>query len=702
MVTRVSCTVAAAMLVTLAVGCAKKADLPNWTTYGGSPAGDHYSVLDQIDTANAAQLQQVWRFDTGPGGLQTSPVIVGEIMYVVTPAQTIIALDAATGIQRWQRVLPDANQQPVRGLTYWQDGVERRLLVGTGAYLTALDPMTGAPVATFGTQGRVDLREGLGRPATSLPVAMTTPGTIYRDVIIVGFRTTESKPSAPGAVRAYSARTGALQWSFSFIPKPGERGSETWPASALADAGGANSWPGVAVDTARGIVYVPTGSAVEDFYGGDREGSNLFANSLVALEAATGRYRWHQQLVHHDIWDRDLPSPPVLLTVQRDGQAVDAVAQATKHGFLFLFHRETGGPLFDIEERAVPVSDVPGEHAWPTQPHPVLPKPFARQTLTPDSVTNRSPAARAAALKALRHMQVDGPFMPLSLTKQTVIFPGFDGGAEWGGQAVDPARGVVFINANDVPWTGGLATRSTTGGAGSGKDFYVRNCVACHGVDLKGSPPAFPSLEGILNRRVEGDVAGVIMGGKGRMPGFAAQIDAAKIQALLAYLRSPAAGTAGREMVAAKGGKDTPGEYVFTGYKKFVDAEGYPAVTPPWGTLSAIDMNTGNYLWRVPLGQYPKLAASGETDTGSENYGGPILTKGGLLFIGATIYDRKFRAFDAATGRVLWEATLPFAGVATPTTYMVGGRQFVVIATSASRDRSAEPGSSYVAFALRK
>lgn len=695
--------VAGALMLALAMAGhaatgADRAGMRDWATYGGSAGGGHFSPLTQIDRGNVGQLVPAWRFEAGAGGLQTSPLVVDGVLYAMTPAQEVVALDGASGRLIWKHAIAEAGQQPVRGLTWWRKGAERRLLVGAGPWLVALDPATGASMAGFGKQGRVDLREGLGRPVAQVPLAMTSPGVLWGDTIIVGFRTAEGKPAAPGAVRAYDVRTGALRWTFTLVPHAGEVGSETWPAEALDSAGGVNSWPGMVVDDRRGIVFVPTGSAADDFYGADRKGANLYANSLVALDAATGRKLWHYQVVHHDIWDRDLPSPPVLLTVRRQGRNVDAVAQATKHGFVFLFDRVTGQPLFPIEERPFPASTVPGETAWPTQPVPLLPAPFARQRLTADMLTRRTESAHDAAARAFAGMRSDGIFVPLSVGRPTVVFPGFDGGAEWGGQAVDPRGGVLYVNANDVPWTGELAP-AASGDANSGEAIYQTNCAACHGMDRKGSPPAFPSLDGVMGRLLEGEVGRIIAGGRGRMPAFG-QIDQTRLLALLAYLRQPV-GAERREMAACAGTARPADRYVFTGYRRFVDPDGYPAVTPPWGTLSAIDMNDGRTLWRVPLGRYPELARAGLPDTGSENYGGPLLTAGGVLFIGATIHDRAFRAFDAQNGKVLWEAALPYAGVATPITYSIAGRQFVVIAASGARDPSGPQGAAYVAFKLR-
>lgn len=670
-----------------------------WRAYGANAAGDRFSRLTQITPANVAQLREAWRVETGPGGLQTTPLMVDGRLFVVNPKQEVMALDPATGRTLWTFLPPDAGMQPVRGLSLWSNRGEKRLFTSYGTFLTALDPATGQPIRSFGKGGRVDLRENLGRDPMQMATFMTSPGAIYEDLIITGFRTSEAAPAAPGTVRAYDVRSGKLRWSFNSIPRAGDPGSETWSAKALAQAGGANTWPAMVVDTQRGIVFAPTGSAVDDFYGGDRPGDNLYANSILALDARTGKRLWHFQGVHHDIWDRDFPTPPVLLSVRRDGKTVDAVAQGSKQGFIFLFDRATGKPLFPIEERAVPTSSIPGEVTAPTQPFPLLPAPITRQQVTEDALTTRTPAAHAAALAEFRSSASGPPFTPFRLDRQTIFAPGYDGGMEWGGAAVDPRSGVLYVNANDIAATGGLTAAPPPVSGGDGARLYQQNCAMCHGIDRKGAPPEFPSLVDIGSRLIDYEADKVIVGGRGRMPGFP-QLAKPDRRAILAYLFGlPAIPGADREVQAA-GARAKPSRYSFTGYRKFLDPDGYPAVKPPWGTLNAIDMNTGRQLWKVPLGQYPALVAAGMPNTGSENYGGPIVTSSGLLFIGATVYDRKFRAFSAANGRLLWEAALPYAGVATPMTYKAKGRQYVVIATSGQRDPKGPQGSAYVAFAL--
>ena len=687
-----------ALTAALLLAASTHAQNTGWTAYNGGFDGDHYSPLSQINRSNVAHLQIAWRYDTGgKGDIQTNPLIVGGRLYAYTPTGQVFALDAATGRKLWEFDSGVQDGQPCRGLSYWTDGKEARLFAGVVNYLYALDPESGRPIPTFGEQGRIDLRKGLrdSEGYEHQSIALTTPGVIYRDLIIVGGRNPETKPAPPGDIRAYDVRTGGLRWTFHTIPHPGEFGYDTWPADAWKSAGAANNWAGMTLDAQRGIVYVPTGSAAFDFYGGDRVGNDLFADSLLALDANTGKRLWHFQGVHHDIWDRDFPAPPALLTVSRDGKTVDAVAQTTKQGVVYLFDRVTGKPLFPIEEHPYPASDVPGEKTAPTQPMPTAPAPFQRQRLSEDMLTTRTPDAHEWALQTFRTSRSGGQFIPLSVDKQTIIFPGFDGGAEWGGPAVDPQRGVLYVNANDMAWTGGLV--KTEAHPSQGAAIYNAQCAICHRPDRTGSPPAFPSLIGVTDRLTSDQIAAIIAHGRGRMPALPG-IDAAKLSALLDYLRTGASTSTEHQTKLAPGG---PGEgYSFTGYRKFLDPDGYPAISPPWGTLNAIDLNTGQYLWQIPLGEYPSLATQGMANTGSENYGGPILTAGGVLFIGATVYDRKFRAFDASTGKLLWETTLPFAGIATPATYEIGGKQYVVIAASGGRDPKGPVGGSYIAFAL--
>jgi|CZKD01.1.fsa_nt_gi quinoprotein glucose dehydrogenase len=684
---------------------AEKNSRYDWAVYGGTPENNHFSPLKQINRSNVKQLTVAWTFDTEEeGGLQTSPIVVDGVLYGLTPSQKVFALNAATGKLLWKFDSGIKGTQPDRGLAYWSDNKEHRVLVAVMNFVYALDAATGRPISSFGKDGRIDLREDLGRDPAAESIYMTSPAVIYKDLMIVGGRESETLPASPGDVRAYDVRSGKLRWSFHTIPHPGEFGNDTWPKEAWKTSGAANNWAGMTVDTQRGIVYVPTGSAAFDFYGADRVGDDLFANCLIALNAATGERLWHFQGVKHDLWDRDFPAPPVLLTVERDGKKVDAVAQTTKQGFVFLFDRTNGKPLFPIECREYPASDVPGEVAAQQQCLPAKPAPFARQLLTESLLSERTPEVHQWALEKFRSFRSEGQFVPFSVGKDTVIFPGFDGGAEWGGAAADPETGILYVNANDVAWTGALAENTLEN---SPKAVYLSQCAVCHGEKMAGSPPAIPSLVGVRGRMSAADVAATIRNGKGRMPGFAnLENDSEQWYGLLSYVMSGGkdGGTRenGAKEVASSGPASPAMKYHFTGYHKFLDPEGYPAVAPPWGTLNAINLNTGEYVWKIPLGEYPDLAARGQKSTGTENYGGPVVTAGGLLFIGATNFDKKFRAFDKTTGALLWETTLPFAGNATPATYEVDGRQFVVIGAGGGKDPKSKSGGVYVAFALKE
>jgi quinoprotein glucose dehydrogenase len=674
---------ALALLALLHAATTRQADR-DWPAYGGGPEGMRYSPLEQIGRGNVAKLHVAWQYDTadGAGDPQTQPIVIGGVLYGLTPRHKAIALDAASGKLLWRFDSGIRGRGANRSVVYWAAGNDRRIFAGVQSFIYAVDARSGKPIESFGKAGRIDLREDLGRDPAKQSVLLTSPGIIYNDLLIVGGRTPEALPAPPGDIRAYDVRTGKLRWSFHTIPRPGEFGYDTWPKDAWTYTGAANNWAGMAVDQKSGIVYTPTGSAASDFYGADRPGNDLFANCLIALKAETGERIWHFQSVKHDIWDRDFPSPPTLVRVRHEGAMVDAVAQTTKSGFVYLFDRVTGAPLFPIEYRSYPPSDVPGESAAATQPLPVKPSPFARQRLTADMVPKQS-------LEKFLSFRSDGQFVPLTVDKETVIFPGFDGGAEWGGSAFDPDTGILYVNANDVPWTSHLAPDNKSN---SGRQLYLSSCAGCHGDAREGAPPSIPALTDL--KRSAAQIAAIVRQGAGRMPSFT-NLAAADVDVLTEYVLSGVS----KELESAA--PDARPGYRFTGYHKFLDAEGYPAVVPPWGTLNAIDLNTGEYAWKIPLGEYPALVSQGVKDTGSENYGGPIVTAGGLVFIAATNFDRKFRAFDKKTGKLLWETTLPFAGNATPITYQLRGKQYVVIyATGGKSGRGGPSGGVYIAFTL--
>jgi quinoprotein glucose dehydrogenase len=672
----------------------------DWPVYGGEQSQDHYSSLSQINRGNVKQLAVAWTYDTGEeGGLKANPIVVGRILYTCTSSNHVIALDAATGKLIWKFDSGYPGGYQSRGISYWKNGAESRIFVGFGSYLYAMDAATGKGIPSFGEKGRIDLRKGLRGDYTKQTVSLTTPGAIYKDLIIVGGANPETHPAPPGDIRAFDVRTGELRWTFHTIPHPGEFGYDTWPKDAWQDAGAANNWAGMTVDEKRGVVYVPTGSAVFDFYGGDRVGNDLFADTLIALDAETGRRLWHFQGVHHDLWDHDFPAPPALLRVKHDGREVDAIAQTTKSGHVFLLDRVTGKPLFPVKETPVPASTVPGEVASKTQPLPVLPAPFTQQSVTAETLTNRTPEMHEWAEKQFATLISHGQFTPPSVDKLTVVMPGFAGGGEWGGPAVDPTTGVLFVNANDTAWLVGLTVPPPADSLG--EKVYRTNCSTCHGLERNGAPPAIPSLNQIEGLLTDKEIADTVRSGKGRMPSFSNLADD-EMTALVHYLTLVPQQQQRRrpEPVSATAEKnDMP--YNTIGFLPFLDPEGYPATAPPWGTLSAIDMNTGKYLWKIPFGEYPELAAKGMGNTGTDNYGGPIVTAGGLLFIGASVFDSKFHAYDTRTGKLLWETTLPFSGLATPSTYMVDGKQYVVIAAGGGQTSKKPTGSVFVAFALQ-
>lgn len=692
----------------------KPNDYTNWGEYLGGPDRSHYSALTQINPDNVKNLKVAWQYSTPDSGqIQTNPIIVDGILYGVTPTVQIFALDAATGKELWKFGNPlDNRLSTSRGVTYWQANnlssaseSEARILCTVGPLLYALDAKTGKPIPSFGQDGHIDLHEGLGEQAKDKFVISNTPGTIFEDLIIMPVRLSEGADAAPGHVRAFNVRTGKIAWTFHTIPQPGEHGYDTWPKDTYknVDVGGANNWSGMSVDRARGILYVPTGSAAFDFYGGNRTGQNLFANCLLALDARTGKRLWHFQAVHHDIWDRDFPAPPNLLTVTHKGpdgrpQRIEAVAQVTKSGHVFVFDRVSGKPLFPIVETPVPKSDIPDEISWPTQPFPTRPAPFARQNFG-EADLNPYSTERDTLLAQFRRSR-RGTFQPLS-KQGTFIFPGLDGGAEWGGAATDP-EGIMYVNSNEASWLIALnkaPKQNELAHLSLGNRLYTVNCSGCHGPERKGNVASgYPSLVNIDQRHDRDYVTQIVSHGKGMMPGFT-QLSAAEKVALVGFLFNDEKIEAGGPTKPVAGDSKKPNvSYKISGYTKFTDSKGLSGIAPPWGTLSAIDLNTGDYRWKIPLGEEPDLAAKGIRNTGSENYGGPVITASGLLFIGAT-KDGKFRAFDKNTGQLLWETTLPAAGFATPATYQIGGKQYVVIACGGAK-LGAKKGNQYVAFAL--
>jgi quinoprotein glucose dehydrogenase len=669
-----------------AIGITADRDV-GWPMHGGVD-NIRYSPLAQINRSNVTGLKVAWTYDSHDAfkgsEMQSNPVVVDGVLYATTPTLHVVALNAATGHELWNfdpgNGTGGRTRFRHRGVTVHED----RVFVTYRNFLYALDKRTGQPVATFGSSGRVDLREGLGMPPERASVSASTPGAIFEDLLILGSSVPETLPGTPGHIRAYDVHTGKLRWIFHTIPQPGEFAYDTWPPDAHKLIGGANAWAGVTVDSRNAIVFAATGSASFDFYGVNRHGDNLFANCVLALDARTGRRIWHFQGLHHDVWDWDFPAAPSLVAVKRNGRSVEAVAQITKQGYVFLLDRKDGKPLFPVATRRVPPSAVEGERLAENQPYPTKPPPFTRQGLTESMLTTRTPEAHAAVLERFRQYG-SGMFEPPS-ERGIIVFPGFDGGAEWGGAAFDPDSALLFVNSNEMPWIVRLIPNNDT-------SLYKVNCASCHREDRKGSPSA-PSLEGIGDRRARDEIATIIREGTGRMPAFP-DMGGRNIADLVDFLIT------GKDKGADPTVTSDPSwlRYRIDGETLFRDPDGYPPITPPWGTLNAIDLNAGIIRWKIPFGEYPELAAKGIKNTGSDNYGGPLATGGGLLFIGATNFDRKFHAYDKLTGALLWETTLPAAGSATPATYTIDGRQYVVIVCGGGKN-GAPSGSSIVAFTL--
>ena len=697
----------------------------DWKTYQGDFGRNQYSSLTQVNKQNVNKLVPLWIYKTGDSlrnnsQIQCNPIIINGVLYATTPNLKLIALNAATGKLIWE-FDPDLDFSPHvnRGVSYWESKNDKRILYTASSLLFAINALTGKPVESFGASGVTSLKAGLGVRAADLFVIATSPGVVYNDLLIIGTRVSENADAAPGYVRAFNILTGKVEWVFHTIPKPGEYGYSTWPKNAYEQIGGANAWAGISLDEERGVVYIPTGSASFDFWGGNRLGENLFANSIIALDASTGKRIWHYQTVHHDIWDRDLPAPPNLVTINHNEKIIDAVAQVTKSGYVFLFHRDTGLPLFPIEERKVPKSDLIGEEAWETQPFPLKPPPFSRQRFTENEITNISKESYEYVKSILDTIRTGEQFIPPS-TQGTMYFPGFDGGAEWGGASFDIETGVLYVNANEMPWIqhmvplelGGSNLTKPKTAHDVGKKIYKANCAICHGQELQGdvkgvfphTTGTYPSLKNIDKKLSQEETIKIIEKGKGFMPSFN-QFSNEKKNALLAFLynENPSINnddsnndnwleSLGKELSEFK----IP--YTHTGYYRFYDQNGYPAVKPPWGTLNAIDLNKGEILWQVPLGEFIELTKKGIPKTGTENYGGPVTTAGGLIFIAAS-KDEYIRAFDKDSGEELWKHKLPAGGYATPSIYEVDNKQYIVIACGGGK-MGTKPGDYYISFGL--
>lgn len=684
-------------------------DYAQWTNYGGTKDASRYSSHDQINTENVDQLTMAWEYHSGDATeksqIQCQPIVIDSVLYATTPKLNLVALHVATGKELWRfdpfQVLGGENSWAGtnRGVTYYKDKDLSRVLFCAGSYLMSVDAITGKPDLNFGDKGKVDLQKGLSdNLEDEFLVVSNTPGIIFQDKIILGMRVSEGLDAAPGYVRAYNVKTGKQEWVFHTIPKKGEPGYETWDEKYIDKIGGANNWSGLSLDEKRGIVYVPTGSATYDFWGGFRKGDNLYANSLLALDAKTGKRVWHYQVVHHDVWDRDLPSTPNLVTLNKDGKKIDAVAQITKHGYVFVFDRETGKPVFEIKETPIVQGNMDGDQTTPTQPIPTLPEPLMRQRIDEKDLLSLTPDLAKEVKEMIKGVEYGDMWLSPSEKRPFLLFPGFDGGGEWGGAAVDPESGIMYVNTSHMPWLIEMIENPAAKlkkGEISGASIYANNCANCHGGDRKGNVPTFPSLIGINKKYKSAEIHQLLKTGRGGMPSFR-HLPQQERDALVSFImEEEVKETDKKEMSGGKERLVTP--YLMNGYRRFVTKEGYPGINPPWGTLNALDLNTGKLLWQTVLGEFPELTAKGIPITGREGYGGPVVTKGGLVFIAAT-EDEMFRAFDKKTGKVLWQTKLPAGGHATPAVYEWKGKQYVVIACGGGKgDKS---GDSYVAFAL--
>jgi quinoprotein glucose dehydrogenase len=685
----------------------EESDYFKWMNYGGTKDAARYSSLEQITPENVGQLEVVWEYHSGDASensqIQCQPIVVDSIIYATTPKLHLVALHAGTGKEIWRfnpfQVLGGENSWAGtnRGVTYFKDGNKSRILFCAGNYLMSVDAVTGKPDLNFGYNGKIDLQVGLSQnPDDRFLVVSNTPGVIFKDKIIVGMRVSEGLDAAPGYIRAYNVKTGQQEWVFHTIPQKGEFGYETWDERYVSKIGGANNWSGVALDEKRGIVYVPTGSATYDFWGGYRKGDNLFANSLLALDAETGKRIWHYQIVHHDVWDRDIPATPNLVTITKNGKKIDAVAQITKHGYVFVFDRETGEPVFPIEEKPIPVGIMDGDRLSATQPTPTLPVPMMRQNLTEKDLLSITPELEAEVKDMIKGVEYGNMWLAPSEKRPFLLFPGFDGGGEWGGAAVDPESGIMYVNSSHMPWLIEMVKNEAFGKTTlDGKEVYANNCANCHGIERGGSG-TFPKLLELNKKYNTNQIQQILKSGRGGMPAFA-HLSQEERDVLTAFLLEKELTKEDKKELT--GGKEKLiSPYLMNGYRRFVTKEGYPGINPPWGTLNAINLNTGQMVWQSVLGEFPELTAKGIPLTGRENYGGPVVTKGGVVFIAAT-EDEKIRAFDKKSGKVLWEATLPAGGHATPAVYEWSGKQYVVIACGGGKRNKS--GDSYVAFALK-
>lgn len=668
----------------------------DWSVTGGDEGVTRFSKADEITKENVSKLKVAWVYHSGnsKGNIQMNPLVVEGIMYVTTPDHEIIAVNAKTGQEIW-RHNPARKGERLgginRGIAFWKEGSDRRLLFTANNYLVAIDARTGKSIESFGQEGRVDLNEGLVRPASEMKITAPASPVVYRNTIIVGCMSW----SAPANVSGFDVKTGKRTWLFNTIPQPSEPGYETWgDADFWREGAGVNVWGGLSVDTELGMVYFATGQPKNDFYRPGKPGSQLYGNSIVALNAATGKHAWHYQVIHRDLWDLDLPCAPILADFTHKGKPVAGVVQLTKTGNIFLFNRQTGELLSEVEERPVPKSQLWGENAYPTQPYVQWPQSFSRQVVTEKDLTDRNPEVHQEALSRFRSADT-GWYVPP--TQKGVIYYGIHGGAEWSGGAYDPTTGNLYVNANELAWhitmidINAKEKSATALAQHPGRRVYLeKGCVGCHGSERQGNG-GIPALVRLSQKYKQPDVVQIIKNGRGAMPAFS-QISEDEVQALAEFLLDMESHKPQKE-------QNLPPVYRAMNYTKFLDKDHYPATKAPWGTLNAINLHSGKMVWKQPLGEYPELTARGIPVTGRENFGGCIVTKGGLVFIAAT-GDEKIRAFDKDSGKKLWEADLPFGGYATPSTYMIEGKQYLVIAATGGGKLGTKTGDAYVAFAL--
>lgn len=706
-------------------GCSREEHSSGWSVYKADNESSSYSKLDEINGNNVNRLSVAWTFypddavDTfHRGGSECNPIIIDNIMYFTSARHRVYAVNATSGKKVWSfdPFNGEEGGGVNRGVTFWHSGKDKRILFTAGDHLFAVDALTGKLILSFGNNGKVSLNEGMRDAPDKISVIPTSPGIVYKDLLILGTEVSELYGAQPGYERAYNIKTGKLIWTFHTVPKPGETGYDTWPKDAWKYAGGTNDWAGMSLDEERGMVFLALGSPSYDSYGADRQGKNLFGNCVVALNAATGKLIWYFQTVHHDLWDYDLPAPPNLVTVEKDGKKIDAVAQVSKVGFLYLLDRVTGKSLFPVEERKVPASDVPGEEAWPTQPFPLKPLPFSRQIMTRDDLSDFSPSSHDILLKQFNSFRYEGLFTPPSI-RGSISFPATTGGAEWGGAAYDKQTGILYVKSNESPEIA-LLQKIEPGKESSnimikGKNLYSTYCAGCHGRRLEGIQQSdYPSLIGIKSRLSKETIIKKIQNGNGKMPAFKTVLNGGDEDAIVGYLfgdKKKYSATEDNllEVQRNEQASETLSKHADTdnagvrylnikAYRQFRDPEGHPAVKPPWGTLNAIDLNTGDYIWKIPAGNFPDLQKPGDEPTGTQSSPGPIVTKGGLVFLGGTS-DKKFMAFDKGTGKLLWETTLPAVSTGTPCTYYSNGKQFVSVAVGGDKDH---PGGSVITFVL--